>query len=56
MITTAVKKGATVFSLDAGISDKILADFIVNRKKKSLKDFKGKFAFRDDYDYKSMRN
>ena len=38
------------------LSDKILLDFIANRNQKSLKDLKGKICFRDDYDYKSMRN
>ena len=37
-------------------SDKILLDFITHRNKKSLKELKGKIAFRDDYDYKSMRS
>ena len=56
MIAITVENVATVFSIDAGISAKILADFIVRRKKMSLKIFKGKLAFKDDYDYKSMRN
>lgn len=38
------------------LSDKVLEDFISDRNKKSLKDLKGKIAFRDDYDYKSMRS
>ena len=38
------------------LSDKILADFIADRSKKSLKDLRGKIVFRDDYDYKSMRS
>ena len=47
----------TDFALNSEIlSDKFLTDFIVRRNKKSLKDLKGKIAFRDDYDYKSMRN
>ena len=37
-------------------SDKFLTDFIAGRNKKSLKDLKGKISFRDDYDYKLMRN
>ena len=31
------------------LSDEILADFIICRKKKSLKDLKGKISFNDDY-------
>jgi len=38
------------------LSDKILTDFMANRGGKSLKDLKGKIAFREDYDYKSMRS
>jgi len=54
MIATAIKRD---ISLNAHIlSDKILSDFIVHRNKKSLKDLKGKIAFREDYDYKSMRS
>ena len=41
---------------DRILSDKILIDFMTRRNKKSLKDLKGKIAFRDDYDYKSMRS
>jgi len=40
----------------ASLSDKVLTDFMTSRNKKSLKDLKGKIAFRDGYDYKSMRN
>lgn len=29
--------------------------FVKNRKRKNLKDLKGKIQFRSDYDYKSMR-
>ena len=38
------------------LSDKVLADFIADRSKKSLKDLRGKIVFRDGYDYKSMRS
>jgi len=38
------------------LPDKVLVDFIADRNKKSLRDLKGKIAFKDDYDYKSMRN
>jgi len=30
------------------LSDKVLKDFMTSRNKKSLKDLKGKIAFRDD--------
>jgi hypothetical protein len=38
------------------LSDKVFTDFIAGRKKRSLKDLKGKIIFRDDYDYKLMRS
>ena len=37
------------------ISDKILADFILNRNNKSLRELKGKISFVEDYNYKLMR-
>jgi len=33
-----------------------LREYVDNRKRKNLRDLKGKIVFRDDYDYKSMRN
>ena len=38
------------------LSDKVLTDFMTNRNRKSLKDLRGKIEFKDDYDYKLMRN
>ena len=32
-----------------------LKEYVENRKRRNLKDLKGKILFRDDYDYKSMR-
>lgn len=32
-----------------------LKEFVENRKKKNLKELKGKVFFADDYDYKKMR-
>jgi Arc/MetJ family transcription regulator len=32
-----------------------LLEYVNNRKRKNLKELKGKISFRDDYDYKSMR-
>ena len=60
MEASAIEKGFSVYetglTLNADIcTDKVLADFITRRNKKSLKDLKGKIVFRDDYDYKSMR-
>ena len=50
MVTT-VEKPQT-----SSMSNKILTNFIADRKKKTLKDLKGKIGFREDYDYKSMRS
>jgi Arc/MetJ family transcription regulator len=32
-----------------------LKEYVANRKRKNLKDLRGKIQFRDDYDYKAMR-
>jgi Arc/MetJ family transcription regulator len=32
-----------------------LKEYVENRKRRNLKDIKGKVKFADDYDYKSMR-
>jgi Arc/MetJ family transcription regulator len=32
-----------------------LREYVNTRKRKNLKDLKGKITFRDDYDYKAMR-
>jgi Arc/MetJ family transcription regulator len=32
-----------------------LQEYVANRKRKNLKDLRGKIQFRSDYDYKSMR-
>ncbi|MDR1342877.1 MAG: type II toxin-antitoxin system VapB family antitoxin [Prevotellaceae bacterium] len=32
-----------------------LSEYILRRKKKSIKELKGKIHFCDDYDYKAMR-
>jgi Arc/MetJ family transcription regulator len=32
-----------------------LKEYVENRKRRNLKDLKGKVKFADDYDYKSMR-
>jgi Arc/MetJ family transcription regulator len=32
-----------------------LREYVIRRKPKSLKELKGKIQFRDDYDYKLMR-
>jgi hypothetical protein len=40
----------------SSMSNKTLTNFIVDRKRKTLKDLKGKIIFREDYDYKSMRS
>ncbi|MCL2008391.1 MAG: type II toxin-antitoxin system VapB family antitoxin [Treponema sp.] len=32
-----------------------LREYVNNRKRKNIRDLKGKIEFRDEYDYKSMR-
>jgi Arc/MetJ family transcription regulator len=32
-----------------------LKEYVENRKRRNLKDLKGKIKFADDYDYKAMR-
>ena len=32
-----------------------LKEFVNNRKRKNIRDLRGKIEFRDDYDYKDMR-
>jgi Arc/MetJ family transcription regulator len=32
-----------------------LQEYVATRKRKNLKDLRGKIQFRDDYDYKAMR-
>jgi len=33
-----------------------LHEYVATRKRKNLNDLRGKILFRDDYDYKAMRN
>ena len=33
-----------------------LREYVDNRKRKNIKELKGKIEFSDDYDYKAMRN
>ena len=33
-----------------------LREYVENRKRKNLKDLRGKIKFREDYDYKGMRS
>ena len=57
MATVTIKKGESSAQRKATVfSDKVLTEFIADRNKKSLKDLRGKISFRDDYDYKSIRN
>jgi len=58
MITTVAEKQdiSTFLSFTKYIPEKNLTDFIKDRNRKLLKDLRGKISFRDDYDYKLMRN
>ena len=33
-----------------------LREYVNNRKRKNIRELRGKIEFRDDYDYKKMRN
>ena len=55
-VTTEKKRKISTRLHSIVLSDKILESFISDRNKKSLKDLKGKISFREDYDYKLMRN
>jgi Arc/MetJ family transcription regulator len=33
-----------------------LKEYVMNRKRKNLKELRGKIAFNEDYDYKKMRD
>ena len=57
-MATIIEKKRTISTLRKTVisSDKVLLDFIASRNKKSLKDLKGKISFRNDYDYKLLRN
>ena len=48
------KKRILTHRTTVALSDKILEDFIIHRKRKSLKDLKGKISFSEDYDYKLL--
>jgi len=48
------KNSTRLYSI--ALSNKILESFVSDRNNKSLKDLKGKISFREDYDYKFMRN
>lgn len=49
---TTKKTGSAFNKTSAG---KVVMDFALTRKSKTLKDLKGRISFREDYDYKSLR-
>ncbi len=44
------------FKTKKEIIHQALTEFVENRKKKDLRDLKGKIHFQKDYDYKSLRS
>lgn len=44
------------FKTKKEIIHQALIEFVENRKKKNLRDLKGKIHFQKDYDYKSLRS
>jgi Arc/MetJ family transcription regulator len=48
-------KYATSVSSKRQLIEVALQEYVNNRKRKNIKDLRGKINFSDDYDYKSMR-
>ena len=48
-------KYSTDISSKRELVEVALKEYVENRKRKNIKDLKGKIKFADDYDYKSMR-
>jgi Arc/MetJ family transcription regulator len=54
LIDEAFKYSQTI-STKRELIETALREYVNNRKRKNIKELKGKIKFRDDYDYKSMR-
>jgi len=44
-----------MYSTKRELIEAALREYVNNRKRKNIKDLKGKIKFSEDYDYKSMR-
>ncbi|MCL2329034.1 MAG: type II toxin-antitoxin system VapB family antitoxin [Bacteroidetes bacterium] len=56
-MTTLTKRVANTKMLNYGnVIDEVLVELLSHKKSKNLQDLRGKISFRDDYDYKSLRN
>jgi Arc/MetJ family transcription regulator len=54
LVEEAFKFSQTI-STEKELIETALKEYVNNRKRKSLKDLKGKITFSTDYDYKKMR-
>ncbi len=54
LITEAKKYSNLITKKD--IVELALTEYVENHKRKDLRDLKGKIKFKQDYDYKKMRN
>ena len=54
LITEAFKYSRTI-STKRELIEAALKEYVDNRKRKNIRDLRGKIQFSDNYDYKSMR-
>ena len=54
LVTEAFKYSQTI-STKRELIETALKEYVDNRKRKNLRELRGKIQFRDSYDYKSMR-
>ena len=54
LVDEAFKYSQTV-STKKELIEIALKEYVDNRKRKNIRDLKGKIKFREDYDYKAMR-
>ena len=54
LVTEALVYSPTI-STKRELIETALREYVNSRKRKNIKELRGKIKFRDDYDYKSMR-
>jgi Arc/MetJ family transcription regulator len=54
LVDEAFKYSQTI-STKKELVETALKEYVDNRKRKNIKDLKGKIKFREDYDYRAMR-
>ena len=55
LVEEAFKFSQTI-STKRELIETALKEYVDNRKRKNIRDLRGRINFRDDYDYKAMRN